>query len=90
MGLGAVTLLLWILYQHLFLLYAGRTLGMSMRGIRLSTFDGRVPEWKERASRARCIFISFASVTLGFIWALVDPDTLCWHDHISQTFPTTE
>ena len=26
MGLGAVTLLLWAVYQHLFLLYAGRTL----------------------------------------------------------------
>jgi uncharacterized RDD family membrane protein YckC len=90
MVLGAVTLLLWTVYQHLFLLYAGRTPGMSMRGIRLSTFDGRVPEWKERASRARYVFISFASVALGFLWALVDEDTLGWHDRISQTFPTTE
>ena len=41
MMLAAVTVLLWAIYQHLFLLYAGRTLGMSMRGIRLSTFDGQ-------------------------------------------------
>jgi uncharacterized RDD family membrane protein YckC len=88
--LGAVSLVLWTVYQHLFLLYAGRTPGMSMRGIRLRTFDGRAPEWEQRVSRARYIFVSFASVALGFLWALVDEDTLCWHDRISQTFPTTE
>lgn len=90
MGMGAVTLVFWTVYQHLFLLYAGRTLGMSMRGIRLSTFDGRVPAWKQRARRARSMLVSFAPVTLGFLWALVDEDTLCWHDRISQTFPTSE
>jgi uncharacterized RDD family membrane protein YckC len=90
MVLGAVMLLLWAVYQHLFLLYAGRTPGMCMRGIRLSTFDGRVPAWKQRSIRARYMFISFASVALGFLWALVDEDTLCWHDRISKTFLTTE
>jgi uncharacterized RDD family membrane protein YckC len=90
MMLGAATMLLWTVYQHLFLLYAGRTPGMSMRSIRLRTFDGRVPEWKQRHRRARFIFVSFAAVALGFLWALVDEDALCWHDRISQTFPTTE
>ncbi|PSH04326.1 MAG: hypothetical protein CXZ00_08200 [Acidobacteria bacterium] len=90
MGLGAATLLFWTVYQHLFLLYAGKTPGMSMRGIRLSTFDGRVPQWDERRRRARYVFISFVSIALGFLWAMVDEDTLCWHDRVSQTFPTTE
>lgn len=90
MVLAAVTLLFWTVYQHLFLLYAGRTLGMSMRGIRLSTFDGRAPDWEQRGRRARFMFVSFAPVTLGFLWALVDEDRLCWHDRISQTFPTAE
>jgi uncharacterized RDD family membrane protein YckC len=90
MGLGAVTLLLWAVYQHLFLLYAGRTLGMSIKGIRLSTFDGRTPGWEQRSRRAHFMCVSFAPVTLGFLWALVDEDTLCWHDRISQTFPTSE
>jgi len=88
--LGAVTLLLWAVYQHLFLLYGGCTPGMRMRGIRLSTFDGRVPLWEQRKSRARFVFISFASVSLGFLWALVDENKLCWHDRISRTFPTSE
>ncbi len=90
MILGAVTVLLWAIYHHLFLLYAGRTLGMSMRGIRLSTFDGQPPQWKQRRRRAHFMLISFAAVTLGFLWALADQDALCWHDRISRTFPTTE
>ena len=89
MVLGVVTFLLWAVYQHLFLLYAGRTLGMSMRGLRLSTFEGHAPEWKQRSSRARFMFISMAPVMLGFLWAMVDEDMLCWHDRISRTFPTT-
>ena len=89
MVLGVVTFLLWAVYQHLFLLYAGRTLGMSIRGLRLSTFDGHAPEWKQRSSRARFMFISMAPVMLGFLWAMVDEDMLCWHDRISRTFPTT-
>ena len=88
--LGAATMLLWTVYQHLFLLYAGRTPGMSLRSIHLRTFDGRVPQWQERGRRARFIFVSFAAAALGFLWALVDEDALCWHDRVSQTFPTTE
>ena len=87
-ALAVVTILLWAVYQHLFLLYAGRTVGMRITGIRLSTFDGRPPRWSERRRRARFILISFASVALGFLWALVDEDTLCWHDRVSHTFPT--
>jgi uncharacterized RDD family membrane protein YckC len=90
MSLGVVTMLLWAIYQQMFLLYAGRTVGMCMRGIHLSTFDGRTPEWTERRRRARFVLISFASVALGFFWALVDEDTLCWHDRVSRTFPTLD
>ena len=81
--------MLWAAYQQMFLLYAGRTLGMRMLGIRLSTFDGGVPQWSERRSRARSILISCASVALGFLWALIDEERLCWHDRLSRTFPTT-
>jgi uncharacterized RDD family membrane protein YckC len=88
MALGAVTVLFWAVYQHLFLLYRGATLGMISRGIRLGTFDGSEPDWKQRGCRARFLFISLVSVGLGFAWALVDEDTLCWHDRISRTFPT--
>jgi hypothetical protein len=32
--------------------------------------------------------LSFCAAGLGFLWALVDEETLTWHDHISRTFPT--
>jgi uncharacterized RDD family membrane protein YckC len=90
MILFAVTILLWAIYQHLFLLFARRTVGMSLRGIHLRTFDGHTPPWEQRRRRAHFMCMSFVSVGLGFVWALVDEDALCWHDRVSQTFPTTE
>ena len=90
LGLAAATVALWVVYQHLFLMGAGQTPGMKQRGLRLSTFDGRTPEWRQRSSRAHFACISMASAALGFLWAYVDQDMLCWHDHVSRTFPTLE
>ena len=41
-----------------------------------------------RRRRARFLLISAASGMLGNLWALLDRDMLCWHDRLSQTFPT--
>jgi uncharacterized RDD family membrane protein YckC len=90
LGLAGATVALWVVYQHLFLMGAGQTPGMKLRGLRLSTFDGRTPEWRQRSSRAHFACISMASAALGFLWAYVDQDMLCWHDHVSRTFPTLE
>ena len=90
LGLAVATVALWVVYQHLFLMGAGQTPGMKQRGLRLSTFDGRTPEWRQRSSRAHFACISMASAALGFLWAYVDQDMLCWHDHVSRTFPTLE
>jgi len=32
--------------------------------------------------------LSLCSLGLGLVWALVDEESLTWHDHISKTFPT--
>jgi uncharacterized RDD family membrane protein YckC len=90
LGLAVSTVVLWAVYQHLFLMGAGQTPGMRLRGLRLSTFDGRAPSWRERANRAHFTCFSLASAALGFLWAYVDQDMLCWHDHVSRTFPTLE
>jgi len=88
MMLGAANVLLWALYQYLFLVYRGATPGMIQRGIRLGSFEGRAANWKQRSRRARFLFISLAAVGLGFASAMLDEDSLCWHDRISRTFPT--
>jgi uncharacterized RDD family membrane protein YckC len=89
-AMAAVSVLLWALYQQLFLLCAGRTFGMRQRGIRLTSFDGHVPHWRQRRSRALFLLISTATGMLGNLWALLDNNALCWHDRLSQTFPTLE
>jgi len=86
---AAVPVLLWAVYQYLFLMYGGRTVGMRAAGIRLSSFKGQTPRWRQRRSRVIGLYFSTASLMMGLLWALVDVDTLCWHDRISQTYLTS-
>jgi len=90
MILAAVSLLLWASYQYLFLMYGGKTAGMHLAGLRLSSFKGATPRWRQRRRRVMALYFSAASLMMGLLWALVDVDTLCWHDRISQTYVTGE
>lgn len=84
----AVPCVFWALYHYLFLVHAAATPGMHIAQLRLATFDGRCTNRQVRRSRALAMFLSCASAGLGFGWALVDEDTLCWHDRISRTYVT--
>ncbi len=66
------------------------TPGLRFAGLRLVNFDGRAPGRKQRRLRQVAGLLSFLSVGLGLVWALVDEERLTWHDHISKTFPTTD
>lgn len=88
LGVTAVPLLLWAVYQYLMLLYAGGTAGMEVAKVRLSTFKGGVPNRRHRRSRVIGLYFSTASLMMGLLWSLVDVDTLCWHDRISHTYLT--
>jgi len=83
---AAVPVLLWAAYQYLFLMYGGRTVGMRVTRIRLSSFKGGTPRWRQRRSRVIALYFSTASLMMGLLWALVDVDMLCWHDRISRTY----
>jgi uncharacterized RDD family membrane protein YckC len=83
-----VLLLLWAIYQYLFVVYAGRTAGMEVAGIRLSIFKGRKSSLRHRRNRVLGLYLSTASLVMGLLWAFVDVDTLCWHDRISGTYLT--
>jgi uncharacterized RDD family membrane protein YckC len=80
---GAV---LWLVFQYLFLVYGKGTPGMGVAGLELLTFDGLRPSLVACRRRAMATTLSVVSLGLGFAWALVDEDTLGWHDRISATY----
>jgi len=88
MATAAVPVLIWAVYQFLFIVYAGRTFGMEVARLRLCRFDGQRPGWRDRKERAVVTILSLVSVGFGFLWALVDEDTLCWHDRATRTYIT--
>lgn len=68
---------------------AGRdTIGMQAAGLRLVDFDGNPPSKERRYQRVFAGIISLLAAGIGLVWALVDEDSLTWHDHMSNTFPT--
>jgi uncharacterized RDD family membrane protein YckC len=83
---AGVGVTLWLLFQYLFLVYGGATPGMRATQLELFSLNGRRPSRFARRVRALAATLSAVSVGLGFAWALVDEDTLGWHDRISQTY----
>jgi len=76
----------WCLFQYLFLVYGCGTPGMRTVGVELCAFDGERATITARRNRAFAATLSALSLGLGFLWALVDEDTLGWHDRISETY----
>jgi uncharacterized RDD family membrane protein YckC len=81
--------LLWCGYQYLFLVYAGITPGKQALGLILATFEGEPLSRAQRRQRVLASMLSALSAGLGFLWAVVDEDALCWHDRITRTCVTT-
>jgi uncharacterized RDD family membrane protein YckC len=78
-----------VLYRGLWCLANRDTPGMRFAGLRLVDFDGRTPRREHRIVRQFAGLLSLLSAGVGLIWALVDEESLTWHDHISKTFPTS-
>ena len=85
-ALVAAAGLLWCVYQYLFVVYAGKTLGMMAAKIRLRTFSGKAPNLRQRRHRVLGYYLSALSLGMGLMWIFVDVDSLCWHDRLSQTY----
>jgi uncharacterized RDD family membrane protein YckC len=89
-ALVAGAALIWFFYHLLFCLANGDTPGMRWTQLQLVNFDGRRPRRDQRMQRLFSSCLSVAAAFLGIIWALVDEESLTWHDHISKTFPTAD
>jgi uncharacterized RDD family membrane protein YckC len=85
-----VTAVIALFYRALWCLANGDSPGMRFAGLRLVDFDGRRPDREQRGIRQVASLLSLLSAGLGLVWALVDEESLTWHDHISKTFPTTQ
>jgi len=86
LGLLAGALTLWFAYHYLFLVHAGKTLGMMAARIRLRTFKGKAPSMRLRRNRVLGLYMSSMALGMGLMWSLVDVDGLCWHDRLSTTY----
>jgi uncharacterized RDD family membrane protein YckC len=60
--------------------------GLRWTSLRLLNFDGAPPNRRQRIERVAGGCLSLAAAGLGLLWALVDEETLSWHDHMSKTF----
>ena len=65
--------------------WKGRTLGMQSWGLQLEDSEGRVPGIGACTIRFAVAILSWAALGLGFLWQLVDRDSLTWHDRASGT-----
>jgi uncharacterized RDD family membrane protein YckC len=84
-ALAVVTLLLWAVYEFLFVVYTGSTPGLRAARLRLAAFDGSPLDRRARRWRVLASFLSAFSAGLGYIWCVLDQDGLCWHDRITRT-----
>lgn len=76
------------LYKLLWCMANGDTAGMRWARLTLVNFEGQRPTRTQRMHRLASGALSLCAAGLGLLWALVDEETLTWHDHISRTFPT--
>jgi len=63
----------------------GQTLGMRAWRIKLIRDDGIEPGLGDGVRRCLAALLSWAPLGLGFLWILVDPEKLAWHDRLSHT-----
>ena len=88
-ALGAVTVVVWMIYDFLFLVYTGSTPGLRAARLQLARFDGTPIDRRSRRWRVVTSFLSAFSAGLGYAWCLLDEKGLCWHDRITRTYLQT-
>lgn len=76
----------WAVYQYLLVVYSGTTPGLRLARLELARFDGTIASRRLRRWRILASFLSAASLGMGYVWAFLDEDSLCWHDRITHTY----
>ena len=82
----AALLIVGVLYEGIFLLYARCTPGMRYAQLSLCTFDDEFPTREQMKSRLVAMLLSLLPLGLGMLWAIFDEDNMSWHDRHSRTY----
>lgn len=82
---ATIPCLFWAAYQYLLVVYAGNTPGLRLAGLELTRFDGTATTRSLRRWRVLAAYLSAVSLGMGYVWVLLDEDSLCWHDRITHT-----
>ena len=88
MLMGAAAVLIAMFYGFVWVCAGGQTPGMRACRLTLINFDGYPPDDTSRWLRYLGACLGYCAGGLGLLWALLDEESLAWHDHISKTFPT--
>jgi uncharacterized RDD family membrane protein YckC len=86
--MGAAAALIAMFYGFVWVCAGGRTPGMRALRLTIINFDGYPPDGVSRWLRYLGACLGYCAGGLGLLWALLDEESLAWHDHISKTFPT--
>lgn len=78
-------LALIVAFYSYFWMRGGQTLGMRAWRIRLVRADGGAIGLRDALLRLLAATLSWGACGLGFLWVLVDPGGLSWHDRLSST-----
>ncbi len=85
-GSACTLVVLTLLYQVLFFTLSNATPGMRYARIGLCTFSNENPTHSAMRRRILATLLAAFPLGLGLIWALLDEDTLGWHDRISHMY----
>jgi uncharacterized RDD family membrane protein YckC len=79
----------FIVYQAFFACDGRATLGKRLLGLRVAGADGEPLDFGRSVMRALAYLLS-SFFTLGFFWALVDPNGRAWHDFAAGSKVVTD
>jgi uncharacterized RDD family membrane protein YckC len=73
------------LFYGWFWTHGGQTLGMRAWRLKLLKATGEPMDWRHAIVRVAAAHVSLFALGLGYLWMLVDPQRLTWHDRWSGT-----
>ncbi|MCU7904803.1 MAG: RDD family protein [Candidatus Thiodiazotropha sp. (ex Epidulcina cf. delphinae)] len=74
-----------LLFFTCFWIWGGQTLGMRAWRLKLVREGGYPVGWNDALKRHLAALFSLLCLGLGFVWVLIDPKKLAWHDRFSKT-----